>query len=76
MGKKLASKTRYQPILRFCKSVKNAHSKADTSKNNFEARIIFSFSQKIKRNQKFEKEGRDIHIIRIATTFGCQQVNF
>ena len=26
--------------------------------------------------QKYEKEGQNIHIIRITTTFGCQQVNF
>ena len=38
--------------------------------------IIFPFSQKIKRNQKYEKEGRDIHIIRITTNFGCQRVSF
>ena len=39
-------------------------------------RIIFPFSQKIKKKQKYEKEGQDIHIVRISTTFGCQQVNF
>ena len=50
--------------------------KNDASKNNFEGRIIFPFSQEIKRKQKYEKEGRDIHIIRITTTFGCQQVIF
>ena len=50
--------------------------KSNTTKNNFEAMIIFLFSQKIKRNQKYEKEGRDIHIIRITTNFGCQQVKF
>ena len=50
--------------------------KSDTRKNNFETRIIFPFSQKIKRKQKYEKEGQDIHIFRISTTFGCQQVNF
>ena len=76
MGKKLTSKTRFQPIMRFWKSINNAHLKSDTSKNNFEARIIFPFSQKIKRKQKYEKEGQDIHIYRISTTFGCQQVNF
>ena len=38
--------------------------------------IIFPFSQKIKRNQKYEKEGRDIHIIRITTNVGCQRVSF
>ena len=26
--------------------------------------------------QKYETEGQDIHIIRITTTFGCQQVDF
>ena len=36
----------------------------------------FPFSQKIKRKEKCEKEGRDIHIFRISTTFVCQQVNF
>ena len=50
--------------------------KNDASKNNFEGRIIFPFSQEIKRKQKYEKEGRDIHIIRITTTFGCRQVIF
>ena len=68
MGKKLESKTRFQLII--------AHWKSDTGKNNFEARIIFPFSQKIKKKQKYEKEGQDIHIVRISTTFGCQQVNF
>ena len=34
--------------------------KSDTSKNNFEARIMFPFSQKIKIKQKYEKEGQDI----------------
>ena len=29
-----------------------------------------------KMKQKYEKEGQDIHIIRITTTFGCQQVDF
>ena len=48
----------------------------DTSKNNFESLIMFLFSQKIKRKQKYDKDGQDIHIIRITTTFGCQQVNF
>ena len=37
---------------------------------------MFPFSQKIKRKQKYEKEGQDIFIIRISTTFWCQQVNF
>ena len=37
------------------------------SKNNFEAQIIFLFSEKIKRMQKYEKEGQDIHIIKITT---------
>ena len=53
-------------------SIKNAYLKSDTSKNNFEARIIFPFSQKIQRKQKYEKEEQDIHIVRISTTFGCQ----
>ena len=39
-------------------------------------RSFFPFSQKIKRKHKYEKEGQDIHIVRISTTFGCQQVNF
>ena len=37
---------------------------------------LFLFSQKIKRKQKYEKEGQDIHIVRISTTFGSQQVIF
>ena len=32
--------------------------------------------QKVKRRQKYEKEGQDIHLTRITKTFGCQQVNF
>ena len=42
----------------------------------FETRIIFPFSQKIKRKQEYEKEGQDIHIIRIITIFGYQQGTF
>ena len=38
--------------------------------------IIFPFSQKIKRKQKCEKEGQDIHIVRISTASGRQQVIF
>ena len=37
---------------------------------------MFLFFQKIKRKQKYEKEGQDIYIIRITTFFGFQQVNF
>ena len=76
MGKKLTSKIRFQPILRFSKSIKNARKKGNTSKNNFDPKIIFLFSQKIKRKHKYEKEGQDIHISTITTTFGCQQLNF
>ena len=43
--------------------------KSNTSKNNFDPKIIFLFSQKIKRKHKYEKEGQDIHISRITTTF-------
>ena len=50
--------------------------KSNTSKNNFDPKIIFLFSQKIKRKHKYEKEGQDIHMSRITTTFGCQQLNF
>ena len=37
---------------------------------------LFRFLKKIKRKQKYEKEGQDTHIVRISTTFGCQQVDF
>ena len=37
---------------------------------------LFPFFQKIKRKQKYEKEGQDIHIVGISTTFGCQLVTF
>ena len=37
---------------------------------------MFPFSQKIKRKQKYEKKGQDIHIVRISATIGCQQGNF
>ena len=32
--------------------------------------------QKVKRRQKYEKEGQDIQLTRITKTFGCQQINF
>ena len=38
------------------------------SKNNFETQIIFLFSEKIKRMQKYEKEGQDIHSVKITTS--------
>ena len=50
--------------------------KSDTSKSNFEAKIIFLFSQKIIRKQTHEEEGPDIYITRITTTFECYQINF
>ena len=39
-------------------------------------RSFLPFSQKIKKKQKYEKEGKDIHIVRISTTFGFEHVNF
>ena len=50
--------------------------KSDTSKSNLEAKIIFLFSQKIKRKQANEEEEPDIYITRITTTFECYQIKF
>ena len=72
----MTSKKRFQPVLRFRRSIKNVNWKSDNTKTLSEARIIFPFPLKIKRKQIYEKEGQDIYIIRITTTFECQQVNF
>ena len=37
---------------------------------------FFRFLKRLKKKQKYEKEAQDIHIFRISTTFGCQQVKF
>ena len=37
---------------------------------------FFRFLKKLKESRNMKKNGKDIHIARIATSFGCQQVNF
>ena len=36
----------------------------------------FSVFSKNLKKENYEKEGQDIHIVRISTTFECQKVSF
>ena len=58
IGKTLISKTRFQPILRFSKFLENAHWKSNTSKNNFKVRVIFPFSERIKKAKIWKRRLR------------------
>ena len=75
-GKKLISKTRFQPILRFWKSVKNPHYKSDTSKNNFEARTFFPFSQKIKESRNMKKKDKIFALSKLLLPLGANKLIF
>ena len=76
MGKKLTSKTRFHPILRFSNSIKNAHKKSDISKNNFEA-SIFPFSQKTnKKNRSMKKKDKIFILPELLLPFCANKLIF